>query len=179
MWKYLVQNEGVIVYSCTVILELVDVQVYRDCILMSMLLRLHFFIAAQMAQSCPVNAIQMGQATWAICAALKKYNLNLYSLKPLQCLTQLFLFLCTGKGAVYSFDPVGSYERETYRAGGSAGAILQPLLDNQVYVYSLKYYLNLTKIVEQCWILFLEVLEVNLFAFAYRLFYEDFSPIYF
>lgn len=37
-----------------------------------------------------------------------------------------------GKGAVYSFDPVGSYERETYRAGGSAGAILQPLLDNQI-----------------------------------------------
>lgn len=27
---------------------------------------------------------------------------------------------------------MGSYERETYRAGGSAGAILQPLLDNQI-----------------------------------------------
>ena len=39
---------------------------------------------------------------------------------------------CVGKGCVYSFDPVGSYEREVYRAGGSAGAILQPLLDNQV-----------------------------------------------
>jgi len=37
-----------------------------------------------------------------------------------------------GKGCVYSFDPVGSYEREVYRAGGSAGAILQPLLDNQI-----------------------------------------------
>lgn len=37
-----------------------------------------------------------------------------------------------GRGAVYSYDPVGSYEREEYRAGGSAGAILQPLLDNQV-----------------------------------------------
>lgn len=37
-----------------------------------------------------------------------------------------------GKGCVYSFDPVGSYERETYRAAGSAGAILQPLLDNQI-----------------------------------------------
>lgn len=37
-----------------------------------------------------------------------------------------------GKGCVYSFDPVGSYEREVFRAGGSAGAILQPLLDNQV-----------------------------------------------
>ena len=37
-----------------------------------------------------------------------------------------------GKGCVYSFDPVGSYDREMYRAGGSAAAMLQPLLDNQV-----------------------------------------------
>lgn len=33
---------------------------------------------------------------------------------------------------MYSFDPVGSYEREQYRAGGSASAMLQPLLDNQI-----------------------------------------------
>ncbi|XP_059170143.1 proteasome subunit beta type-1-like [Physella acuta] len=37
-----------------------------------------------------------------------------------------------GKGCVYSFDPVGSYEREVYRAKGSASAMLQPLLDNQI-----------------------------------------------
>ncbi|XP_064395971.1 proteasome subunit beta type-1-B-like [Halichondria panicea] len=37
-----------------------------------------------------------------------------------------------GKGCIYSFDPVGSYERETYRAGGSAASMLQPLLDNQI-----------------------------------------------
>ncbi|OZJ04644.1 hypothetical protein BZG36_02044 [Bifiguratus adelaidae] len=37
-----------------------------------------------------------------------------------------------GKGAVYSFDPVGSFERETYRAGGSAASLIQPFLDNQV-----------------------------------------------
>ncbi|ELT91509.1 hypothetical protein CAPTEDRAFT_172055 [Capitella teleta] len=37
-----------------------------------------------------------------------------------------------GKGCVYSYDPVGSYEREVYRAGGSAGPLLQPLLDNQI-----------------------------------------------
>lgn len=37
-----------------------------------------------------------------------------------------------GKGCVYSFDPVGSYEREVFRAGGSASALLQPLLDNQI-----------------------------------------------
>ncbi|CAI8048875.1 Proteasome subunit beta type-1-B [Geodia barretti] len=36
-----------------------------------------------------------------------------------------------GRGCVYSFDVVGSYDRETYRAGGSASSMLQPLLDNQ------------------------------------------------
>ncbi|KAF6035229.1 PSMB1 [Bugula neritina] len=37
-----------------------------------------------------------------------------------------------GKGAVYSFDPVGSYQRHVYRAGGSGAPMLQPLLENQV-----------------------------------------------
>ena len=46
------------------------------------------------------------------------------------------ILLSIGKGCVYSFDPVGSYERETYRAGGSASALLQPLLDNQVWHYT-------------------------------------------
>lgn len=34
-----------------------------------------------------------------------------------------------GEGCIYSYDPVGSYERETFRAGGSSAALLQPLLD--------------------------------------------------
>lgn len=37
-----------------------------------------------------------------------------------------------GKGAVYSYDPVGSYEREQCRAGGAAASLLMPFLDNQV-----------------------------------------------
>ncbi|CAJ0932675.1 unnamed protein product [Ranitomeya imitator] len=41
-------------------------------------------------------------------------------------------FTNSGKGAVYSFDPVGSYQRDSYKAGGSASAMLQPLLDNQI-----------------------------------------------
>ena len=45
-------------------------------------------------------------------------------------LTYLLPFV--GKGCVFSFDPVGSYEREQYRAGGTAAAMLQPLLDNQI-----------------------------------------------
>ncbi|RNA26985.1 proteasome subunit beta type-1 [Brachionus plicatilis] len=37
-----------------------------------------------------------------------------------------------GQGCVYSYDPVGSYEREVYRAGGSSAALIQPLLDSQL-----------------------------------------------
>ncbi|XP_006617752.1 proteasome subunit beta type-1 [Apis dorsata] len=37
-----------------------------------------------------------------------------------------------GKGCVYSYDPIGHCEITKYRAGGSAGALLQPLLDNQI-----------------------------------------------
>ncbi|PWN39663.1 N-terminal nucleophile aminohydrolase [Ceraceosorus guamensis] len=37
-----------------------------------------------------------------------------------------------GKGAVYSFDPVGSYEREFCRAAGAAQSLLQPFLDSQI-----------------------------------------------
>ncbi|GAA5961626.1 hypothetical protein JCM21900_002830 [Sporobolomyces salmonicolor] len=38
-----------------------------------------------------------------------------------------------GTGAVYSFDPVGSYERESCRAYGAAQSLVQPFLDNMVY----------------------------------------------
>ncbi|XP_034947288.1 proteasome subunit beta type-1 [Chelonus insularis] len=37
-----------------------------------------------------------------------------------------------GKGCIFSYDPIGHCERNMYRAGGSSGALLQPLLDNQV-----------------------------------------------
>jgi len=37
-----------------------------------------------------------------------------------------------GSGAIYSYDPVGSYERETYRSSGSASSLIQPFLDNQI-----------------------------------------------
>jgi 20S proteasome subunit beta 6 len=37
-----------------------------------------------------------------------------------------------GRGAVYSYDPVGSYEREMCRAGGAAASLIMPFLDNQV-----------------------------------------------
>ncbi|XP_011300206.1 proteasome subunit beta type-1 [Fopius arisanus] len=37
-----------------------------------------------------------------------------------------------GNGCIYSYDPIGHVERNMYRAGGSSGALLQPLLDNLV-----------------------------------------------
>lgn len=37
-----------------------------------------------------------------------------------------------GKGIVFSYDPIGHCELAKYRAGGSAGALLQPILDNQI-----------------------------------------------
>ncbi|KAF7253092.1 hypothetical protein EG68_08741 [Paragonimus skrjabini miyazakii] len=37
-----------------------------------------------------------------------------------------------GRGALYRYDPVGSFERVKYDASGSSGIILQPFLDNRV-----------------------------------------------
>jgi 20S proteasome subunit beta 6 len=37
-----------------------------------------------------------------------------------------------GCGAVYSYDPVGHFERHTYRAAGSSCTLIQPFLDNLV-----------------------------------------------
>ncbi|XP_030371106.1 proteasome subunit beta type-1-like [Scaptodrosophila lebanonensis] len=37
-----------------------------------------------------------------------------------------------GKGVIYSYDPIGHCERTTYRAGGTAGPLLQPVLDSQI-----------------------------------------------
>lgn len=37
-----------------------------------------------------------------------------------------------GKGAVFSYDPVGSYERQVCNASGAAQGLIQPFLDNQV-----------------------------------------------
>lgn len=37
-----------------------------------------------------------------------------------------------GQGSLYSYDPVGSYEREQCRAAGAAASLIMPFLDNQV-----------------------------------------------
>jgi len=41
-----------------------------------------------------------------------------------------------GRGAVYSYDPVGSCEREDCRAGGAAASLVMPFLDNQVKLFN-------------------------------------------
>lgn len=50
-----------------------------------------------------------------------------------------------GKGCVYSYDPIGHCERTMFRAGGSSGALLQPLLDNQVSITK-KFFLEMYKL---------------------------------
>jgi len=37
-----------------------------------------------------------------------------------------------GVGAVYGYDAIGSFERSKYGCSGSANALIQPTLDNQV-----------------------------------------------
>jgi 20S proteasome subunit beta 6 len=37
-------------------------------------------------------------------------------------------------GYLFSYDPVGSFERESFRASGTAASIIQPFLDSQVFI---------------------------------------------
>lgn len=48
-----------------------------------------------------------------------------------------------GCGVIFSYDPIGHCERAKFRAGGSSGALLQPLLDNQVSISGNHKYVTL------------------------------------
>lgn len=63
----------------------------------------------------------------------RRYRGRRYVCDLLRCIG-MHTSVYAGTGAVYSFDPVGSYERETCRAAGPAQSLVQPFLDNQVCV---------------------------------------------
>ena len=43
-------------------------------------------------------------------------------------------FICLGKGAVYGYDAIGSFERAAYNCAGTGSALTMSILDNQVRV---------------------------------------------
>lgn len=48
------------------------------------------------------------------------------------------LFLPTGKGVVYHYDPVGHMEKLTFSAAGASVSLIQPFLDNQVGAFNMQ-----------------------------------------
>ena len=41
-------------------------------------------------------------------------------------------FLISGRGAIYTYDAIGSFERVGYGCQGSGKELIQPVLDNQL-----------------------------------------------
>ena len=92
----------------------------------------------------PKNAI-IGQQRWSQCVSpfhyfkIPNYKDDMNTNLTVWTQVLFLIVFTTGKGVVYSFDPVGSYGSDGYRARGSAAAMLQPLLDNQVGPLSICY----------------------------------------
>jgi hypothetical protein len=58
-----------------------------------------------------------------------------FSRPPVVALSSVFIFRCSyslGKGAVFGYDAVGSYERVPYVVTGSGSALMTSIFDNQV-----------------------------------------------
>lgn len=80
---------------------------------------------------------------------------------------------CSGTGAVYSFDPVGSYEREACRAAGAAQSLVQPFLDNQV---SLNQHVTRFALAHQCVILLVVYCVPVVWSFTGARSFPDLMP---
>ena len=48
------------------------------------------------------------------------------------CLTCLLSINSVGRGAIYTYDAIGSFERVGYGCQGSGKELIQPVLDNQL-----------------------------------------------
>jgi len=69
-----------------------------------------------------------------IAACARRLSTILYHKRffPFYCWPLLVGVAEDGTGVIYSYDPVGSYERTTRAAFGAAASLLVPFLDNQV-----------------------------------------------
>jgi 20S proteasome subunit beta 6 len=50
-----------------------------------------------------------------------------------------------GHGAVFSYDPVGNFEKHLYNCSGSAGHLIQPFLDSRVLFFCFIVYIDWTQ----------------------------------
>lgn len=83
-----------------------------------------YVIRKQASKSCGSHSIETPFESDQVCALS-----NLMSCLATRDLRAVGGIDRDGTGAVYSFDPVGSYERESCRAAGSAQELVQPFLD--------------------------------------------------
>lgn len=60
------------------------------------------------------------------------YNQNFNCADACMVSLYLLIFCPTGRGAVYTYDAIGSYERTGYSCQGSGKDLIQPVLDNQL-----------------------------------------------
>ena len=81
--------------------------------------------------SCPVLCRHEHNEPLTVSAAANMLSTILYYRRffPYYVMALVCGLDADGHGALFSYDPVGSYAREAFRATGTSGGILQPVLD--------------------------------------------------